>query len=318
MIRIMGMTKEREWKHDLTVDQLATMELDWYWADFSEPNEEEIKLLDSFFQFHPLAIEDCLQLLQRPKMDHYENTHFLVLHSIDPRNLTVQEINLFIGQRFLVTFHYQPLDEIDTTWTRIPSASKIGQDGYLFAAYMVIDQLVDQYFPAVQELEEQLLDMEIGGEISSSQSEGAMDDIFRIRSRLLRLRKTIMPMRELLYRIINTERINGLKNYIAFYHDIYDHLLKLTEMTDSCREMTTDLRDSFISYNSNRMNSIMKTLTIFTTIFMPLTFLAGLYGMNFKNMPELNWHWGYFAALGFMLFISVSMFLWFRRKGWVD
>ncbi|MFX3634699.1 MAG: magnesium/cobalt transporter CorA [Candidatus Pristimantibacillus sp.] len=318
MIRIMGMTKQREWKHDLTVDQLASLELDWYWADFSEPTEEEIKLLDSFFHFHPLAIEDCLHLLQRPKMDHYEDTHFLVLHSIDPQKLTVNEVNLFIGQRFLVSFHYQPLNELDTAWTRIPNASKLGEDGYLLATYMVIDQLVDRYFPAVQELEEQLLDMEIGGDIRPSHRQGAMDDIFRIRSRLLRLRKTIMPMRELLYRIINTERINGLRNYIAFYHDIYDHLLKLSEMTDSCREMTTDLRDSFSSYNSNRMNSIMKTLTIFTTIFMPLTFIAGLYGMNFDNMPELNWHWGYFGVLGFMLLISVSMFLWFRRKGWVD
>ncbi|MUT67040.1 magnesium/cobalt transporter CorA [Paenibacillus sp. NEAU-GSW1] len=316
MIHITGLTKTGQWRNNITIEALGEAELEWYWADFSEPTEEESALLSSYFHFHPLAIEDCFHLLQRPKLDHYDPIHFLVLHSIDPATLAVYEVNMFIGKSFLVTFHYQPCTEIDEARVKMTRSTKSQQDWSLFAAYTVIDKLVDQYFPAVQELEELVLDKEVGGLNGISQT--AMDDIFNIRSRLLRLRKTILPMRELLYRIINTEKINGLNHYLAFYHDIYDHLLKLAEMTDACREMTADLRDSYISYNSNRMNAIMKTLTVITTIFMPLTFLAGLYGMNFVNMPELKWHWGYFSLLGVMVLIGLGMYAWFRRKGWFD
>ncbi|MGO4344443.1 magnesium/cobalt transporter CorA [Paenibacillus sp. MCAF9] len=314
MIKIVGYTKQKQWLTDLTIEDLNSPELDWYWVDFSNPNEEECRLLDTFFHFHPLAIEDCYHLLQRPKVDHYDDIHFFVLHEIERKTLTVNEINMFIGPSFIVTFHYEQSPEIEEAQTKLLSSTKIGEKGQLYAAYLVIDKLVDQYFPAVHELEDQLLDMEIGS--GDEQSQTAMSDIFNIRSRLLRLRKTIVPMRDLLYRITNSDRIDGLKPYMAFYHDIYDHLLKLTEMMDSSREMTADLRDSFISFNSNRMNSIMKTLTVITTIFMPLTFLAGIYGMNFRNMPELEWTWGYFAVITIMLVIGLGMYAWFRSKGW--
>lgn len=314
MIRIIGFTKHKKWVTDLKLDQVNSTDLDWYWVDFSCPNEEECKLLETFFHFHPLAIEDCYHLLQRPKLDHYDDVHFLVLHAIERKTLNVNEVNVFIGPRYIVTFHYQACPEIDDARIKLMSSVKVGEHGHLYAAYQVIDKLVDQYFPAVHELEDQLVDMEIGSGDGPDQT--AMSDIFSIRSRLLRLRKTIIPMRDLLYRITNSERIVEMKHYMAFYHDVYDHLLKLSEMMDSCREMTADLRDSYISYNSNRMNTIMKTLTVITTIFMPLTFLAGLYGMNFNNMPELTWSWGYFAVLGVMFIIAVSMFAWFKRKGW--
>jgi magnesium transporter len=121
-----------------------------------------------------------------------------------------------------------------------------------------------------------------------------MNQVFDIRSRLLKLRKTIVPMRDFLYRTLNSERIEGLKALHVYFADVYDHLLKLSEMIDSNREMTSDMRDSYISLSSNRMNTIMKTLTVITTIFMPLTFVAGIYEMNFAYMPELTWRWGYF------------------------
>ncbi|MBD2871182.1 magnesium/cobalt transporter CorA [Paenibacillus arenilitoris] len=314
MISIIGYTNDKKWLSDLTVDQLEAADLDWFWVDFCDPKEDECKLLDTYFRFHPLAIEDCYHLLQRPKMDHYDDVHFLVLHDIEDKHLSVNEINLFIGRRFIVTFHYEPSAEIEQARKKLLSAAPLPERGHLYAAYLVIDKLVDRYFPAVQELEEHLLDMEIGGDSDPSQK--MMNDIFSIRSRLLRLRKTIVPMRDLLYRLINSDRIEGLKPYLAFYHDVYDHLLKLSEMLDSCREITTDLRDSYISYNSHRMNTIMKTLTVITTIFMPLTFLAGIYGMNFTYMPELDWSWGYFAVILVMLATGISMYAWFRTKGW--
>jgi magnesium transporter len=122
----------------------------------------------------------------------------------------------------------------------------------------------------------------------------------------------------LLYRMINSDKIPGVKEQNIYYTDIYDHLLKLTEMIESNREMTADLRDSYNSLRSNRMNSIMKTLTVITTIFMPLTFIAGVYGMNFVNMPELQWAGGYYLIIGVMVVLGLGMYLWFRRKGWFD
>lgn len=314
MIRIIGYTKDKTWVTDLTLEQLKTAELEWYWVDFNAPTGDECRYLDTHFHFHPLAIEDCYHLLQRPKLDHYDDVHFLVLHAIERKTLMVNEINIFIGPRYIVTYHYEASPEIEDARAKLMTSVKLAERGHVYAAYLVIDKLVDQYFPAVHELEDLLVDREIGDGDSPDQT--AMSDIFSIRSRLLRLRKTIIPMRDLLYRLTNSDRIEGLKHYSAFYHDIYDHLLKLSEMLDACREMTADLRDSYISYNSNRMNTIMKTLTVITTIFMPLTFLAGLYGMNFRNMPELEWSWGYFMVLGVMFIIAFGMFAWFQRKGW--
>ncbi|AJY76668.1 magnesium/cobalt transporter CorA [Paenibacillus beijingensis] len=316
MIRVMAMTKQQELLKDLKLADLETLDKEWYWVDFDNPDEYEIQLLDSYFHFHPLAIEDCLHLLQRPKVDHYGDIHFFVLHSIDPGTLHVNEVNVFLGPDFAVTFHFHPSFEIDDAWKHCPFPAEHAARGHLFAVYFVMDKLVDQYFPAVYELEDTLLDMEIGSGHLASQTD--MNDIFNIRSRLLRLRKTVVPMRDLLYRIISMGEIPGMKELAAFFHDVYDHLLKQSETIEASREMTADLRDSFMSYNSNRMNLIMKTLTVITTIFMPLTFIAGIYGMNFVNMPELQWQWGYFAVLGVMLLVGFSMYAWFRRKGWFE
>ena len=125
-------------------------------------------------------------------------------------------------------------------------------------------------------------------------------------------------MRDLLYRTLNSDRLPGFKEHKIYFSDIHDHLLKLSDMIESSREITSDLRDSYLSINSNRMNTNMMVLTVITSIFIPLTFVAGIYGMNFEYMPELTWKYGYFMALGIMTCIGISMFLWFKRKGWFD
>lgn len=314
MLRIMAIHKDGTIANDLPLQQLSRPDIQWYWVDFNEPTEEEAMLLERHFHFHPLAIEDCFHLLQRPKLDHYDDVHFFVLHAINPITLDAEEVDLFLGKNFVVTFHLQPSSEIDEAWKRITGQPDLLEKGQLYAAYLVMDKLVDQYFPAVYQLEDQLSE----SESARKSIQALMDDIFEIRAKLLKLRKTILPMRDLLYRILNSERIEGVKEHLAYFTDIYDHLLKLSEMIESNREMTADMRDSYISINSNRMNAIMKTLTVITTIFMPLTFIAGIYGMNFEYMPELKWDWGYFTVLGVMFSIGFGMYVWFRRKGWFD
>lgn len=178
-----------------------------------------------------------------------------------------------------------------------------------------MDKVVDFYFPILYQIEDHLNDVE--EQLSPSTVELSMDYVFEVRSDLFRLRRTIYPMRELLYRVLNSDRLGLTLHEQRYFQDIYDHLLRLGEIIESNRELTADIRDSQLSINSNRMNSIMMTLTIISSIFIPLTFIAGVYGMNFDHMPELHWHYGYFIVLFVMLLIGVSMLLWFKYKGWL-
>lgn len=317
MLRIMAVTDEQEMLADVPLHSLMDSDIKWFWVDFDCPTDEEMHLLDSYFHFHPLAIEDCMHLLQRPKVDHYEETNFFVLHALHPETLKAEEVDFFLGPRGIVTVHLTPSQEVDEAWRRMQDSNfRAGRD-HNYVAYLIVDKLVDNYFPTLYKIEDQLNELEDQGENRANIQE-MTEQIYDIRSDLLRIRRTVIPMRDLLYRIINSEKIPGVKGQLAYFTDIYDHLLKLTEMIESNREMTADLRDSYDSLRSNRMNAIMKTLTVITTIFMPLTFIAGVYGMNFVNMPETQWNAGYFVVIGVMVVLGVGMYLWFKRKGWFD
>ncbi|GIP40921.1 putative metal ion transporter YfjQ [Paenibacillus sp. J31TS4] len=314
MIRNLAFTKKGTIRRNLPLEHLEDEEIAWYWVDFHTPDEGESSLLDSHFHFHPLAIEDCLHLLQRPKLEHYGDTHFFVVHALTDDIDEAEEVNLFLTERFLVTYHRAGVPELEEAWKKVAAEQGLAEKGPLLAAYTVIDKLVDGYFPRVYELEDRLDEME--SNVTNKTIETLMNEVFAVRSSLLKLRRTIVPMRDLLYRIINSQRIRSLETHLYYFTDIYDHLLKLTEMVESNREMTAELRDSYLSLNSNRMNTIMKTLTVITTVFMPLSFLAGVYGMNFAYMPELQWKGGYYAVLGIMAVLGGGMIIWFLRKGW--
>lgn len=314
MIRTLAFTHDEQLLTDVPLSDLSESRIKWYWVDFNVPTVEEATLLDTHFHFHPLAVEDCFHLLQRPKLDHYENEHFFVMHAIHPNTYAAEEIDLFLGERNIVTFHYNYSREIEDAWSKLAQQKKNAKNGHIYAAYLIMDNLVDQYFPCVYQIEEELNDIE--NNVSADSIQNLMDNVFDIRSKLLKLRRTVVPMRDLLYRVINSDRIDDMEQLRVYFTDIHDHLLKLSEMIESNREMTSDLRDSYLSINSNRMNTIMKTLTVMTAIFIPMTFLASIYGMNFVHMPELDLKWGYFAVLGVMFTIGGGLLLWFSRKGW--
>ncbi|RIX48746.1 magnesium and cobalt transport protein CorA [Paenibacillus nanensis] len=314
MIRTLAYTHDDQLLTDVPLNDLCESHIKWYWVDFNKPTEEEAVLLDTHFHFHPLAVEDCFHLLQRPKLDHYENEHFFVMHALHPNTFAAEEIDLFLGDRYIVTFHHNYSREIEDAWGKLVNQIKDARKGPIYAAYLVMDKLVDQYFPCVYEIEEELNDIE--NNVSADSIQTLMDNVFDIRSKLLKLRRTVVPMRDLLYRIINSDRIHDMEELRVYFIDVHDHLLKLSEMIESNREMTSDLRDSYLSINSNRMNTIMKTLTVMTAVFIPMTFIASIYGMNFVHIPELELKWGYFAALGLMFTIGGGLLLWFNHKGW--
>ncbi|MBW4081952.1 magnesium/cobalt transporter CorA [Paenibacillus sp. S150] len=317
MIRTLAVTHKGEVLTDLPLQEITLADYAWIWADFATPTAEETLLLDTYFHFHPLAIEDCMHVLQRPKLDYYEDVQFFVLHALNERTLEAEEVDLFLSKSFLVSYHHQLKPEMAEAWEMVKAeihSRKGWSGGPVAAAYTVMDKLVDRYFPSLYSLEDELADLESQG--SSESVEELMSQVFNVRGRLLKLRRTIVPMRDLMYRIVNSQHVQSNGEERIYFGDIYDHLLKLTDMIEVDREMTADLRDSYISLNSNRMNSIMKTLTVITTVFMPLTLIAGIYGMNFRVMPELDWEYGYLAVVLLMLVLGVGMFRWFRRSGW--
>ncbi|MDF2036040.1 magnesium/cobalt transporter CorA [Cytobacillus oceanisediminis] len=316
MIRIQAVNKKNELQKDITFKRLKAEweSYKWFWVDFDQPTEEETAELDKTFHFHPLAIEDCVVKLQRPKMDYYEDYSFFVTHSLNHINEDKQEINFFIGSNYIVSYHHELSKEMNDVWERLSLSKKINKwDPYL-VMYHIIDKIVDNYFPIVYQLEDRLSLIEDNP--NDETMEDLLEKLFDIRHHLLQIRYTVIPMRDLIYRVINSHRLKGVKERYEYFADIHDHLLKLTEMIDGNRELTTDIRDSYLSINSHQTNRVMRVLTVITTIFMPLTFIAGIYGMNFENMPELTWKYGYFETLFLMFIIALGMFWWFKMKGW--
>lgn len=305
-------------KHDGKKEIGKSLELNisdnkWIWVDLTDPTEEEIKVLSKVFAFHPLAIEDCINhTLQRPKLDYYHDYTFFIVHALS-QQLMKDELSIFIGENYLVTFHYQDLQEVNQVWNRLISYQDISKWNHYIVFHMLLDKVVDNYFPLLYKLEDSLDQL---SEKRVKSNEEQLELLFSIKHELISLRHTINPMRDLLYRMLNSHHLEQVVERREYFSDIYDHLLKLSEMVDSNREITNDLRDSYLSLTAHHQNKIIQTLTVITTIFMPLTFIAGIYGMNFEHMPELKWDAGYFIVLFLMAIIGTSMYLWFKRRGW--
>jgi magnesium transporter len=314
MIKTIAVNQNYQLIHDLDASELVKGNYLWYWIDFHQPSQSEIEVLNSPLQFHPLAIEDCIFTLQRPKLDYYEDYTFFVTQALNPTTITKEEIDFFLAENFIVTFHHQPSPEIDEVWNRFSLSTKVKKWHPSQVLYHVLDKMVDNYFPLVYQVEDTLNELD---ENSKGRSmEALLEDLFDTRHQLLALRHTVTPMRDLVYRIINSQRMTKMQIKLEYFSDIHDHLLKLTEMVEANRELASDIRDSYISLNSHQTNHVMKVLTVITTLFMPLTFIAGIYGMNFHYMPELTWKYGYFSTLFLMFLVVLGMSLWFKKKGW--
>lgn len=316
MIRIITVNKKLELKSYSSIDSLSNSDISWYWVDIENPSEGEQKLLRYHFGFHPLAIEDCLQVPNRPKLDYYEGYDFFLINSLNKETLCPEEVGLFVGSNYIVSVHITHQQELDYAWERISKNKHAWEKGPTYVTYSILDKIVDQFFPAVYKIEDSI--EKIDNNVDHLPIHKLVDEVFDIRGDLLQLRRIVNSMRDLLYRILNSERLNWFKENKFYFADIHDHLLKLSEMIEANRDITSDMRDSYMSINSNRMNTNMMVLTVISTIFIPLTFISGVYGMNFDYMPELRWKYGYFATLGFMLAITVFMVLWFKRKGWFN
>ncbi|WP_269621488.1 magnesium/cobalt transporter CorA [Zhongshania sp. BJYM1] len=298
------------------------------WINVSNTHPYVINQFRRHFEFHTLTAEDVLHLNQRPRVEAFDDHLFVVLRmlrvlhhesedeSVNDWSLDAEQVSIFLYDKVLITFQekvgdvWQPIrDRLQTESLRI----RKNEPGYLL--YAMLDAVVDHCFPVLERYGDQLEDLEVV--TLETPSPEVLRRIHCVKRELALLRRIIWPMRELVDHLYRDESGRISESTRPYLRDVYEHTIQIVEIIESYREMASGLTDLYMSAVSNRMNEIMKVLTIMSTVFIPLTFIAGVYGMNFHFMPELSARWGYPAVWGVFVILTIGMVLFFRRKGWV-
>ncbi len=281
---------------------------------------EDIATIGKQYGLHPLLLEDVLNTRHRPKIEEFDNCIFLALKmfgvSKDGQHIISEQVSLILGQSWVLSFQEQEGDIFDTLRARIKEKKgnvRSRKSDYLF--YRLIDTIVDNYFFVTEHLTDVIDGLEV--RVLSKQDQESLHEIQRLKKQLTTLRKSIMPLREAVSYLEKDD--NGLidESTTRYLRDVYEHIIQVNDTIDSQRDAVASIMDLYLSGVSNRMNQVMQVLNIIATIFIPLTFIAGIYGMNFDNMPELHWKYGYFAIWILMAIIIVFMIRYFKRKRWL-
>jgi magnesium transporter len=277
--------------------------------------------LGTIFGLHPLTLEDILNSDQRPKMEDFCEYVYIVLKAFfssdDQANeIHSEQISIILGRTFVISFQKRETDIFRPIRERIRAGKgRLRRSGADYLAYALIDSIVDNYYTILEQAGERIEILEES--LVKSPSAETLQAIQDLKREMIFLRKTVWPLREAFSSLELTGCQLVEESTNVSLKDIYDHTIQVIDTIETFRDMLSGILDIYLSSISNRMNEIMKVLTIIATVFMPLTFLAGVYGMNFKYMPELEWHWGYFSIWGIMLAIAISMLIYFRRKKWL-
>ena len=289
------------------------------WVDLEDPNEDECEVLWEVFEFHPLSVEDCIAArIQYPKVEDYENYLFAVFHGVHlgdkNRGLKTHEIDIFLGANYLVTFHFVASRSVRAVREKCRKGEKIIDRGADYLLHEILDSLAENYAPTIEKLDDRLEQVE--AQIFEEPDKKTLNQIFDLKKDILAVRRILHPQREVLSRLIRGEFQKIDRNNIPFFRDVYDRMNRMGEFLDTYRDLVTGALEAYVSVVSNRLNEVMKVLTIIATIILPLTLVSGIYGMNFQFMPELKWHYGYFFSLGLMGSIVLGLLVYFKKKKW--
>ncbi|UCG66906.1 MAG: magnesium/cobalt transporter CorA [Deltaproteobacteria bacterium] len=291
------------------------------WINIDGLHEVQIiEKIGKHFSIHPLVLEDILHSGQRPKMEDFEDHIFLVVKMFyyDEKNneIKMEQVSLLLGSNFVISFQEREGDIFNPIRERIRNhKGRIRRMKADYLGYALLDTIVDNYFIILEKIGEDIENME--EELVTRPTPETLQTIHNLKRELIVLRKSIWPLREVVNSLERGESplINEATG--VYLRDVYDHTIQVIDTIETFRDMVSGMLDIYLSSISNKMNEVMKVLTIIATIFIPLTFVAGIYGMNFEFMPELKWHWGYFAALLVMVAVAVIMVFYFRRKRWL-
>ena len=272
------------------------------------------------FDLHPLILEDVTNTTQRPKIEDYGDYLFIVLKMAyfdnEQKDIIIEQVSLIFNSDYVITFQEKEADILDPLRERIRGDKgrirKYGAD-YLF--YGIIDSIIDHYFIILEQVGEELELIEEG--LISNPNRETLNRIYKLKRELIFLRKSIWPMREVVSNLQRSGYSLIKKTTGIFLRDVYDHTVQVVETIETFRDMVSGMLDLYLTNVSNRMNEIMKVLTIFASIFIPLTFIVGVYGMNFKYMPELSWKWGYAGIWGVLITVGGGLMLYFKKKKWL-
>ena len=272
------------------------------------------------FGVHPLVIEDILNTEQRPKIEIYDDYVFVTLKMLsynkDVKEIQEEQISLLLGRHVVISFQEREGDVLEPLRSRIKnSASRLRKYGTDYLMYAILDIIIDHYFYVLECIDEEISLLE--DNVMNTPDQNHLQRIHYLKRELVNFRRLVWPMREVVSSLTRDEYHLIQESTEPFLRDLYDHVYNISEMIESLRDMVTGLMDVYLSNVSNRMNEVMKVLTIIATIFIPLSFIAGIYGMNFEFMPELNWRYGYFILWGLIILAAGGMLYFFRRKKWL-
>jgi magnesium transporter len=309
--RVEEMTVERIDEIDRLIAQPGTL----VWVGAANPSDELIAGLAREFGLHPLAVEDLRKQGQRPKLDSYEAQHMLVAYEAVPDDQGLSELHLFVGKEWLLSVQFGPMPMVDAAIRRHATGGA-GPSGTIDALlYVVLDAAVDSYFPELDRLSDRIDALEDRILAGDADRRGLVE-LLGLKRRLLELRRVVAPTRDAANALLRRDVDIVSAPVLPYYQDLYDHLVRVLDQIDVYRDLLATVADARMTVASNSLSAIMKRLTAFTVVLMVPTLIAGIYGMNFENMPELEWPLGYFYALGLMGGAVAIAITWFRRNGW--
>jgi magnesium transporter len=291
------------------------------WINISGIHDVEIlRSLGDCYSIHPLVLEDILNTEQRPKLEDFETYLFIVAKMLylerGTSQVRAEQVSIVVGPNFVISFQETEEDVFEGTRERIRSGrGRLRQRGADYLAYALLDAVVDGYFIILETIGDELEDIE--DQLIEDPSGTILQTVYEMKRELIFLRKSVWPLREVLAVLSRQESDLVKQETIAYLRDVYDHTIQVIDTIESLRDLVAGMHDTYLSSVSNRMNEVMKVLTIFASIFIPLTFLAGIYGMNFEYMPELHWRWSYPTLLSIMFLATMGMIVFFRKRKWL-
>ncbi len=303
------------------VSELVKEKGNLIWIDLNNPSADELKKIGEEFAFHPLALEDATGQHQRPKVDEYENFYLVVFYSLDydleANRFRATEIDMFMGENFLVTVHYREVPALKEAKKRWESNSYVINRDIGVLLYSLLDTLVDECFPVLDTIIDQVEELE---DLIFQETKGRRHNytqtILAIKRNLINLRRIVAPERDLLNVITRHDSPIFSEKSNFYFQDVYDHLVRVTDSVDSYRDLLSGALDANLAVISNDLNIVMRTLTACSIILMSDALIAGIYGMNFTNMPELSWQYGYPWCICLMVVVTGLIWWVFKRKKW--
>jgi magnesium transporter len=296
------------------------------WVDFLGEHAEQIedarRILLDVFHFHPLTVEDCIETRNQPKVEAFPDHFYFIVHGIKPgetgpANFVTKELDGYLGANYVVTYHDQRFRSIKAVKQQIRSSTFVCKRGAAYLLHQILDNIVDLYMPIVDDFDNEINTLEDRVLGMTKSNTMVLEEVMDLRRSVARLRRISARQLEVLYRISHGEFPQIPENILPFFRDVHDHLLRISDLADSYRDLVGSLFDIHFSVVANRTNDVMKTLAVISAIILPLSLIAGIYGMNFENMPELRSRNGYFVTLGVMAVVSILLLIYFWWRGWI-